>query len=103
MNRSKVEQRFDRLEAHIDNVYDMVYGAVDTIFYGVDRVFTAAKKRALAHATGAVMTPIEKAQALADYYDEMGAHITAAAWRKTIKVGLIDVDGVEKEWERING
>jgi hypothetical protein len=80
---------------------------VDAVFMAVDRTFNRAKKNALRRAYEAVgrtqLTPMEKAYLLADHYDLMGMHNVAEAWRKNIKVGLIDVSAVEKQWEQING
>lgn len=104
MDTDKVRQRFDRIEGYIDYVYDVAYGAIDGIFYGVDHVFDHIKKRALAHAervSGSPQTPVEKAYALADYYENNGKPARAKAIRSYADKGFVDVDMVNRAWDGI--
>lgn len=97
MDKSRIERRFDNIESLID----LVYGAVDTFFLGVDWLFTATKNFALERSDSLGMTVQDKAHAIADYYENNGNERKAALIRKQIEAGMYDVKRVEELWDGI--
>lgn len=108
MDTDKVIERFERVEGYIDFVYDTAYAAIDTVFYGVDKLYDALKNKALEHAQrvsggveGVPQTPVEKAYALATYYDNNDAPAKAAMLRKYADKGIVNATLVENLWDGV--
>jgi hypothetical protein len=108
VDTDKVIERFERIEGYIDFVYDTAYAAIDSVFYGVDKVYDSLKKRALAHAqrvSGAIegvpQTPVEKAYALADYMDNNGNPQGAASLRKQADRGIVNITAISALWDGV--
>lgn len=108
MKTNNVEERYKRIEGYIDAVYDMAYGALDSVFIGVDYVYTQAKKRAEKRAQRVSTTLVgeseddltlaDKVECLIKHADDHGHHKLAELMRKQLKAGIYDAMTVDKKF-----
>lgn len=110
MKTNNVEERYKRIEGYIDAVYDLAYGALDSVFIGVDYVYTQAKKRAEKRAQRVSTTLVgedddltlaDKVECLVKFCDDNGQNKLAQLMRRQLKAGMYDVDTVERKFNSL--